>query len=116
LYFDEKIIIVNKANDPIIQDLVDEKAHDLSDVDVMTPVVYKKRINLLFRIRRQMKDNMTVSGTHDSEPWNFIDIAMNKIPGGRRLSKVGILYFYRRCEEFPDVDAAFQSQGIHGCH
>ena len=108
LYFDEKIIIVNKANDPIIYDLIDEKAHDLCDVDVMTPVVYKKRINLLFRIRRQMKDNMTVSGTHDSEPWNYVDIAMNKIPGGGRLSKVRILYFYWRCEEFPDVDAAFQ--------
>lgn len=51
---------------------------------------------------------MTVSGTHDSDPWNFIDPAMNKIPGGRRLPKVGVLYFYRRCEEFPDVDAAFQ--------
>jgi hypothetical protein len=55
-----------------------------------------------------MKDNMTVSGTHNSDPWNFVDIA-NKIPGGRRLPKVGVLYFYRRCEEFPDVDAAFQT-------
>jgi hypothetical protein len=109
LYFDEKLIVVNKANDPIIRDLIDENTFDLSDVDVMTPIVFKKRINLLFRIRRTMKDNMTVSGTHDSDPWNFVDIAMNKIPGGRRLPKVGVLYFYRRCEEFPDVDAAFQT-------
>ena len=52
---------------------------------------------------------MTVSGMHDSDPRNFINIAMNKIPGGRRLPKVGVLYFYRRCDEFPDIDAAFQT-------
>lgn len=108
-YFDEKLVIVNHQNDPILQDMIDEKTIDLSDVDVMTEAVYQKRVNLLFRIRRQMKDNMTKSGTHDSDPWNFIDVAMNKVPGGRRLSKVGVLYFYRRCEEFPDVDASFQT-------
>ena len=48
LIFDEKIVIVNKAKDPVIQDLVDEKAYDLSDVDVMTPGVFQKHINLLF--------------------------------------------------------------------
>jgi hypothetical protein len=108
LYFDEKLIFVNKANHPILQCLIDEKEFDLADVEVMTPDVFKKRVNLLFRIRRKMKDNMTLSGTHDSDPWNFIDHAMNKIPGGRRLPKVGVLYFYLRCQEFPDVDAAFQ--------
>jgi hypothetical protein len=109
LYFDEKLIVVNKANNPIIQDLIDENTFDLSDVDVMTPIVFKKSINLLFCIQRTMKDNMTVSGTHNSDPWNFVDIAMNKIPGGWQLPKVGVLYFYRRYKEFPDVDAAFQT-------
>ena len=52
---------------------------------------------------------MTQSGTHDSDPWNFVDMAMNKIPGGRRLPKVGILYFFRRCEEFPNTDTSFQT-------
>ena len=75
----------------------------------MTPEVYKKRINLLFRIRQKMRDNMTQSGTHDDDPWNFVDVAMNKIPGGRRLPKVGILYFFRRCEEFPNIDTSFQT-------
>ena len=32
LYFDEKLIVVNKANDPIIRDLIDENTFDLSDM------------------------------------------------------------------------------------
>jgi hypothetical protein len=107
-YFDEKVVLVNNDNNPIIQCLIQENEYNLSDVDVMTPDVFKKRINLLFRTRRKMRDNMTLSGTHDSDPWNFIDHAMNKIPGGWQLPKVGVWYFYLRCEEFPDVDAAFQ--------
>jgi hypothetical protein len=109
IYFDEKLVIVNKNNDPIIQDMIDKNTYDLSDIDVMTEAVYKKRVNLLFRIRR-----MTKSGTHDSDPWNFVDVAMNKVPGGCRLSKVGVLYFYRRHEEFPDVDSSFQTFLDHG--
>ena len=69
----------------------------------------KKKNNLLFRIRQKMRDHMTQSGTHDSDPWNFVDVAMNKIPGGRRLPKVGILYFFRQCEEFPNIDTAFHT-------
>ena len=42
LYFDEKTVLVNAANDPIIQDLINEKAYNLSDVDVMTSKVYQK--------------------------------------------------------------------------
>jgi hypothetical protein len=103
-----KLAIVNNNNDPIIQDMIDENTYDLSDIDVMTEAVYQKWVNLLFRIRRKMKENITISGTHDSDPWNFIDVAMNKVPGGRPLSKVGVVYFYRRCEEFPDVDSSFQ--------
>jgi hypothetical protein len=114
IYFDEKLVIVNNNNDPIIQDMIDENTYDLSDINVMTKGVYKKRVNLLFHIRRKMKENITKLGTHDSDPWNFVDVAMNKVPGGRRLSKVGVLYFYRRCEEFPDVDSSFQTFLDHG--
>ena len=107
--FDEKLLIVNKYNDSNIQEMVDDGNLDLSDVEVMTSDVYKKRFNVLFRIRQKMKENMTRSGEHNSDPWNFVDVAMNTIPSGRRFPKVGILYFFRRCEEYPEIDAAFQT-------
>ena len=107
--FNEKMLIVNKYSDIIIEELVDDGNLNQNDVEVMTSDVYKKRFNLLFRIRQKMKENMTCSGVHDSDPWNFVDVAMNKIPGGRQFPKVGILYFYRRCEEYPEIDAAFQT-------
>jgi hypothetical protein len=69
-YFDEKVVVVNHDNNPIVQCLIQENEYNLADVDVMTPDVLKKRINILFRIRRKMRDNMTLSGTHDSDPWN----------------------------------------------
>ena len=52
---------------------------------------------------------MTRSGEHNSDPWNFVDVAMNTIPSGRQFPKVGILYFFCRCEEYPEIDAAFQT-------
>jgi hypothetical protein len=74
----------------------------------MTANVLKKKIMLMFKVRRQMKENMTVSGTHDNSAYNFLDIAMNKVKGAKILSKIGMYYFYCRCEEHDDIDASFQ--------
>ena len=54
-----------------------------------------------------MKENMTVSGTHDNdEPWNFVECAMVKVPG---FTKIAVYYFYKRCEACDDeIDTVFQ--------
>ena len=54
-----------------------------------------------------MKENMTASGTHDSDPWSFVEAAMHaaKKPS---LTKLGVYYFYVQCEEHPDMDLQFQ--------
>ena len=36
-----------------------------------------------------MKESMTVSGTHDSNPWNFVECAM---PGTRGFTKDAVHY------------------------
>ena len=37
---------------------------------------------------------MTTSGEHDSDPYNFVEIAMKKILGGKGgLTLLGIYYF-----------------------
>ena len=64
-----------------------------------------KKILYLFRIRRKMKENMTVSGTHNSDPWNFVECAMT---GVRGFTKVAVYYFYKQREANGDIDSCFQ--------
>ena len=52
-----------------------------------------------------MKQNMTKSGTHDSDPWNFVECAMSGISG---FTKMSVYYIYQRCEENIDIDGHFQ--------
>jgi hypothetical protein len=52
-----------------------------------------------------MKENMTVSGTHDTDPWNFVECAM---AGTREFTEVKVYYFYQRCEANSNIDSCFQ--------
>ena len=52
-----------------------------------------------------MKENMTKSGTHDSDPYNFVEVAMRGFTG---LTPISVFYFYKWCDEHPDIDSVFQ--------
>ena len=52
-----------------------------------------------------MKENMTKSATHDSDPYNFVKVAMRGFTG---LTPVSVSYFYKWCDEHPDIDSVFQ--------
>lgn len=95
-----------------VQEWNDQLKEIASDIDpravnVTTKDYLKANVRDLFKIRRRMKGNMTQSGTHDSNPWNFIDIALDleKVSG---ITKDACFYFYLRCEEHADIDASFQ--------
>jgi hypothetical protein len=64
-----------------------------------------ENIHTLFKVRRLMKKNMTQSGTHDNDPYNFVEIAMREFTG---LTPIGVYYFYVRCEANKGIDDAFQ--------
>jgi hypothetical protein len=64
------------------------------------------KIQHLFKIRRKMKENMTVSGTHDSDPWNLSECAMTGMTKG--FTKIAVYYSYQRCETDKDVDSCIQ--------
>lgn len=72
---------------------------------------FRKKIHDLFKIRRIMKENMTISGTHDNEPWNFVESAMVRsgLRGG--FTKIAVYYFYKRCDLCDGIDAVFQPLG-----
>jgi hypothetical protein len=59
----------------------------------------------LFRVRRKIKYNMTQSGTHESDPWHFVENALLGTPG---LNKISAYYFYQRCKAKYDIDSNLQ--------
>ena len=48
---------------------------------------------------------MTKSGTHDNDPFNFVEVAMRKFHG---FTPIPIYYFFTSCEEHSDIDSVFQ--------
>ena len=49
---------------------------------------------------------MTDSGTHDNEPWNFVECAMATVQGFTNI--ITAYYFYKRCEVYDENDSVFQ--------
>ena len=45
------------------------------------------------------------SGTHHSDPYNFVEVAMRGFTG---LTPISVFYFYKQCDEHPDIDSVFQ--------
>jgi hypothetical protein len=100
--------IINADNDPHISiGLVDDKHINLMQVSQFDTKAFRKKINDLFKIRRRMKENMTVSGTHDNEAWNFVESAMASSGCKGGFTKIGVYYFYKRCEGCDGIDAVF---------
>lgn len=57
-----------------------------------------------------MKDMMSVSGTHDNNPFNFVEAAINKTENVTATSypKLAVYYFYTRCEQCKgEIDNSF---------
>jgi hypothetical protein len=100
-------LVILDETDRHLQELKEDHEINLLAVDQYETATFRKKITNLFHVRRVMKENMTVSGTHDSDPWNFVQAAMNKArkPG---LTVLAVYYFYVRCNEHPDLDDHFQ--------
>jgi hypothetical protein len=55
-----------------------------------------------------MTVNMTASGEHDSDPYNFVDLAMKSAKATSVLTKIGCYYFFQRCvEKNQEIDDTF---------
>jgi hypothetical protein len=98
-------IVVFPNNDEHLLELVSDLDVDLSNVDQYSTKVFQKRIIDLFKVRRKMKKNMTEYGTHDSDPWHFLENAMLGTSG---LNKILAYFFYQQCEANHDIDSNFQ--------
>jgi hypothetical protein len=97
--------LVYPEGDTHLTDLDNNPEINLRVVNQFETEAFRKKITTLFKVRRTMKKNMTESGTHDSDPWNFVEVAMRNVTG---LTKISVYYFYMRCEAIPGIDAHFQ--------
>jgi hypothetical protein len=97
--------LICPPDDVYLYDLTLDTEINLLCVNQFDTDAFRKKILDLFKIRRKMKENMTVSGTHDSDPWNFVECAMSGTSG---FTKIGVYYFYQRCEANSDIDSYFQ--------
>ena len=100
-------LLIADDSDPHLQELMSDPEINLMQTKQYDTDAFRKKLTDLFHVRRIMKENMTASGTHDSDPWNFVEAAMNKAKKPA-LTKLGVYYFYVRCNEHPDMDAHFQ--------
>ena len=87
-----KLLIADNSN-PHLQELMSDPKINLMQAKQYDTDAFCKKL--------------TASGTHDSDPWNFVEAAMNKA-NKPALIKHGVYYFYVRCNEHPDMDAHFQ--------
>jgi hypothetical protein len=65
----------------------------------------KIKFDALIRVRKYVLRNMTCSGTHNSDPWDFLDSALANVPG---IGKMESYYFVKRCTHIVDMDSAFR--------
>ena len=63
---------------------------------------FQKKCLDLFKVWSIMKENMMKSGTHDSDPYSFVEVAMRGFMG---LTPISVFYFYKWCVEQSDIDS-----------
>ena len=91
--------------DPVLANLDTNEEVNLAQFDQMEMNAFQKKCLDLFKVWSIMKENMTKSGTHDSDPYNFVEVAMRGFTGPTPIS---VFYFYKQCGEHPDIDSVFQ--------
>ena len=77
---------------------------NLAQFEQMEMNAFRKKCPDLFKVWSIVKENMMKSGTHDSDPYNFVEVAMRGFMG---LTPILVFYFYKRCDGHPDIDSAF---------
>ena len=102
---DEFATLIVSYEDPVLANLDTNEEVDLAQFEQMQTNVFRKKCLDLFKVQSIMKENMVKSGAHDSDPYNFVEVAMRGFTG---LTPISVFYFYKRCDEHPDIDSVFQ--------
>ena len=102
---DEFATLIISYEDPVLADLDTNEEVDLAQFEQMETNAFRKKCLDLFKVRSIMKEYMTKSRTHDSDPYNFVKVAMRGFTG---LTPISVFYCYKWYDEHPDIDSVFQ--------
>ena len=97
--------LIVSYDDPVLANLDTNEEVDLAQFEQMEMNAFQKKCLDLFEVWSIMKENMTKSGTHDSDPYNFVEVAMRGFTG---LTPISVFSFYKWCYEHPDIGLVFQ--------
>ncbi len=104
LQWDSLSSLVFPSDNVYLTDLANDTAINLLCVDQFKTEAFREKIMELFKICCKMKGNMTISGTHDSNLWNFVECAMSGVTG---ITQIVVYYFCQLCENNYDIDSNF---------
>ena len=102
---DDFATLIVSYNDPVLAGLDTHEEVNLAQFEQMEMNAFLKKCLDLFKVWSIMKKNMMKSGTHDSDPYNFVEVAMRSFTG---LTPISVFYFYKWRDEHPDIDSIFQ--------
>ena len=105
IVLDEFSLIVVPINNPYLADLEDNEEVDLDKFEMIETSAFRKKILDLFKIRSIMKKNMTKSGTHGNDTFNFVEVTMWEF---HSFTPIAVYYFYTGCKEHTGIDCIFQ--------
>ena len=92
---DEFATLIVSYKDPVRADLDTNDEVNLAQFEQMETNAFQKKCLDLFKVWSIMKENMTKSGTHDSDPYNFVEVAMRGFTG---LTLISVFCFYEQCD------------------
>ena len=104
---DDFSTLVIPDNDEFLRPLASNRCINLLEVNQFETQTFRSKVLMLFKMRRTIQQNMSVSGTHNHVVWDFVEGALQK-KGSSGITKIALYYFYMRCEEVPDIDSHFQ--------
>jgi hypothetical protein len=102
----DELILPNNPGDQHITAAVEDDGVNPKDFNQQSWQSVAKVIHKFAKARKGVVTNMTLSETHDSDTWNFIEPALktSKVSG---LNPIEVYYFVMHCKAHPEVDAVF---------
>ena len=95
-------------NDDTISKHIDEAIEDPKDYTPQSGQVLEDWTKKLIRVHVLVKQNMTQSGTHSSDIFDFVECAAKKLKVFKLLGTFPVYYFCLKAAKSPNIDTKFQ--------
>ena len=102
----DELILPDNPGDEHITAAVDDDGINPKDFNQQSWQSVAKTIHKFTKARKAVAANMTLSGTHGSDTWDFVEAALKKAKV-TNFGQLEVYYFVMHCKAHPEVDAIF---------